>query len=89
MLAQHPRPTFSTQFWKKYAAEASRQQISVDVFSFSANYADLASIGALPKYTCGSLYYYPGFSAARDATKLQAELRHNLLRETGGLAPAV
>ncbi len=56
----------------------------MDVYSFGANYADLASLGALPKYTCGSLYYYPGFNAARDAAKLEAELTHNLTRETGG-----
>lgn len=79
----HPRANTNTQFWKKYAAEASRQQISIDAFCFSAAYTDLASIGALPKYTCGGLYYYPGFNAPRDAAKLEQELSHNLTRETG------
>ena len=27
---------------------------------------DLASLGALPRYTCGQLYYYPSFNARRD-----------------------
>lgn len=70
-------------FWKKYAAEASRQQISVDVFSFSKAFTDLASLGCLPRYTCGALNYYPGFNSARDAGKLTTELSHNLTRETG------
>lgn len=48
----HTHKNTHTQFWKKYAAEASRQQISIDAFCFSAAYTDLASIGALPKYTC-------------------------------------
>ena len=29
-------------------------------------YMDLASLGALPRYTCGQLYYYPAFNARRD-----------------------
>ena len=28
------------------------------------------------------LYYYPGFNAARDTTKLQYEITHNLTRRT-------
>jgi protein transport protein SEC24 len=70
-------------FFKKFAAECSRVQITVDTFVFSNSYCDLASISAMPKYTCGQVYYYPGFSAQRDATKLQAELGHNLTRLTG------
>ena len=31
----------------------------------------------------GSLYFYPGFSAPRDGTKLRNELAHNLRRTTG------
>ena len=29
-------------------------------------YMDLASLGALPRYTCGQLYYYPAFHPRRD-----------------------
>jgi protein transport protein SEC24 len=45
------------------------------VFAFGNTYMDLPSLGALPKYTGGQLYYYPGFVAERDAPKLRAELR--------------
>ena len=76
-------------FFKKFAAEASRAQVAVDVFSFARGPTDLASLAALPKYTCGQLYYYPGFNApdlnrpSRDARRLSAELRRNLTRPTG------
>ena len=76
-------------FFKKFAAEASRAQVAVDVFSFARGPTDLASLAALPKYTCGQLYYYPGFHApdparpSRDARRLAAELRRNLTRPTG------
>jgi hypothetical protein len=45
-------------------------------------YTDLASLGTLPKYTCGHLYYYPAFSPGRDGKKLGHDLRHNLTRPT-------
>ncbi|EFN54134.1 hypothetical protein CHLNCDRAFT_135519 [Chlorella variabilis] len=69
-------------FYKRFSAEASRFQICVDVFAFGSAYMDLPSLGALPKYTGGQLYYYPGFAAERDGPKLQAELSRNLARET-------
>lgn len=69
-------------FYKRFSAEASRFQICVDVFAFGSTYMDLPSLGALPKYTGGQLYYYPGFAAERDGGKLRAELRRNLSRET-------
>ena len=43
---------------------------------------DLASLGALPRYTCGQLYYYPAFHARRDQAKLGHDVRHNLARPT-------
>ncbi|GIL72053.1 hypothetical protein Vretimale_545 [Volvox reticuliferus] len=69
-------------FFKRYAAECSRVQITVDVFVMSMQYCDLASLAAIPRYTCGELYNYPGFMAQRDGAKLTAEIRHNLTRPT-------
>jgi protein transport protein SEC24 len=60
-----------------------RVQISIDIFSFSAAYTDLASLAALSRYTCGQLYYIPGFNIARDGVRLLAEIEHNLTRTTG------
>lgn len=58
----------------------------MDVFAFGSTYMDLPSLGALPKYTGGQLYYYPGFNADKDGGKLVAEITRNLTRETGGWA---
>ena len=69
-------------FYKRYAAEASRFQICVDVWAAGAAYMDLPSLGALPKYTGGALHYYPSFAADRDGRKLAAEVCRNLTRET-------
>lgn len=49
----------------------------------SAQNTDVASLAALPKYTCGHLYYHPRFIGQRDAPKLRAELHRNLTRPTG------
>lgn len=68
---------------KKLAAECSRVQIGVDLFSFAPAYSDLASLSTLAKYTGGQVYYFPSFGAQRDGVKLKADLTHNLLRETG------
>jgi protein transport protein SEC24 len=69
-------------FYKRFSAEASRFQICVDVFAAGAAFMDLPSLGALPRYTGGALYYYPGFAAERDAPKLAAEVARNLGRHT-------
>ncbi len=37
-------------FYKRFAAEASRFQICIDVFAFGATYMDLPSLGALPRW---------------------------------------
>ncbi len=42
-------------FYKRFAAECSKAQISVDIFSFSSQYMDLASMAALSRYTCGNV----------------------------------
>ncbi len=64
---------------------ASSELLMMHYVSCSQGYTDLASLGQLPKYTCGQLYYYPAYSHERDATKLQHELSHNLTRTTGAL----
>ncbi|MEW5302407.1 MAG: hypothetical protein WDW36_005198 [Sanguina aurantia] len=69
-------------FYKRFAAECSRIQLTVDIFSFNMQYTDLASISAIPRYTCGELYYYPGYSSQRDQVKLRSEIVHNLTRPT-------
>ncbi|RHY35320.1 hypothetical protein DYB32_000221 [Aphanomyces invadans] len=68
-------------FYRKNAIEFCRQQVSVDTFLFSPQYTDYASLGTL--YSAGQVFYYPGFTAAKDGDKFRAELAHTLTRETG------
>jgi protein transport protein SEC24 len=49
---------------------------------FPGQYADVASLAVLSKYTGGSVYLYPGFAAARDGVKFESELKHCLTRAT-------
>jgi protein transport protein SEC24 len=42
-------------FFKRFAAECSRVQITVDVFAASMQYMDLASLAAIPRFTCGEV----------------------------------
>ncbi|KAG2008235.1 protein transporter SEC24 [Coprinopsis cinerea AmutBmut pab1-1] len=62
-------------FYKTFAIECSRAQVSVDMFLFSTAYQDVATLAGLPHYTSGQTYYYPGFNAGRaeDALKFAHE----------------
>jgi Sec23/Sec24 trunk domain len=59
------------------------QAINASGCESSSEFTDLASLAALPKYTCGQLYFYPGFNPHRDEQKLSHELSRNLSRTTG------
>ncbi|CDZ97805.1 cpii coat sec24 protein [Phaffia rhodozyma] len=63
-------------WYKTFAIDCSRAQVSVDMFLFSATYTDIASLSCLPKYTGGQTYFYPAFNAAKseDAIKFSYEL---------------
>jgi len=71
-------------YYKNFALDCSRLQISVDLFLFSQNqFMDVATLGCMPQYTGGSTYYFPSFSSERDSEKLFHDLRENIVRETG------
>lgn len=65
----------ASPFYKTFAIECSRAQVSVDMFLFSSTYQDVATLACLPHYTSGQTYYYPTFNAARpeDAVKFAHE----------------
>jgi protein transport protein SEC24 len=70
-------------FYKSFAVECSKNQVSVDMFLFSSHYQDVASLSNLPRYTGGQTYFYPGWSAARteDAIKFAREFSDHLSSE--------
>ncbi|KAJ3516013.1 hypothetical protein NLJ89_g1396 [Agrocybe chaxingu] len=65
----------ASPFYKTFAIECSRTQVSVDMFLFSSAYQDVATLACLPHYTSGQTYYYPAFNAGRteDAMKFAHE----------------
>ncbi|CAG7922942.1 unnamed protein product [Penicillium olsonii] len=72
-------------FYKSFAVECSKAQVSVDMFLFSSQYQDVASLSNLPRYTGGQTYFYPGWNAARgeDAMKFACEFSDYLSSEIG------
>ncbi|GAM85599.1 hypothetical protein ANO11243_036060 [Dothideomycetidae sp. 11243] len=72
-------------FYKSFAVECSKTQVSIDMFLFSAAYQDVASLSNLPRYTGGQTYFYPAWNAARteDAIKFATEFSDYLSSEIG------
>ncbi|KFH43766.1 Protein transport protein-like protein [Hapsidospora chrysogenum ATCC 11550] len=75
----------ANSFYKSFAVECSKNQVSVDMFLFSSQYQDVASLSNLPRYTGGQTYFYPGWHASRpeDALKFATEFSEFLSSEIG------
>lgn len=75
----------ANSFYKSFAVECSKAQVSVDMFLFSSQYQDVASLSNLPRYTGGQTYFYPGWNTARteDAMKFAREFSEYLSSEIG------
>lgn len=78
--------TPSTDFYKKLALDCSGQQVAVDLFLLSGQYADLASLGCISRYSAGSVYYYQSYHHQHNplmVEKLEKELKRYLTRKIG------
>ncbi|KAF9346231.1 COPII subunit [Mortierella sp. AD094] len=66
----------ASSFYKTLAVECSKSQVCVDMFLFGSQYTDVATLSCLPRYTGGSTFFYPAFTAAKseDALKFAHEL---------------
>ncbi|KAI1319583.1 hypothetical protein F5Y16DRAFT_390768 [Xylariaceae sp. FL0255] len=75
----------ANSFYKSFAVECSKNQVSIDMFLFSSQYQDVASLSNLPRYTGGQTWFYPGFNAGRaeDAIKFASEFSDFLSSEIG------
>ncbi|XP_030001239.1 protein transport protein Sec24B isoform X2 [Sphaeramia orbicularis] len=81
---QHLGP--ATDFYKKLALDCSGQQIGVDLFLLSSQYADLSSLACISKYSAGSIFYYPSFHYIHNPAQLekfQKDLERYLSRKIG------
>ncbi|GFR98794.1 SEC24 family, member A [Elysia marginata] len=76
----------ATDFYKKLSLDCSAQQIAVDLFMLNGQYADLASLSCISKYSAGCVYYYPSFHTVRNpgmVDKFETDLRRYLTRKIG------
>ncbi|CAH3193392.1 unnamed protein product, partial [Porites evermanni] len=58
--------TPATDFYKKFALDCAAEQVAVDLFLLSGQYADIATLMCASKYSGGSVMYYPDFHAVRN-----------------------
>ncbi|KAI0463672.1 COPII subunit [Komagataella kurtzmanii] len=67
-------------FYKSFAVECNKSQVTVDMFLASSSYQDVATLSNLPRYTAGQTHFYPAWTAAReeDITKLSKEISNHL-----------
>ena len=72
-------------YYKKRAVAFTKYQICCDVFVFSEQYMDIATLADLSKLTGGQLFYYPGYSSSnkQHPHKLRKELTRCLTRTQG------
>ena len=80
---EHQLLVAEEKWYQERAVEFSSKQICVDTFLFSGQYTDVATLSSFPKYTGGSVYYYPNFNATHMGEKFEAELTRCLTRATG------
>jgi protein transport protein SEC24 len=75
----------ANNWYKSFAVECSKNQVSVDMFLFSSQYQDVATLSNLPRFTAGQTYFYPGWNAARqeDVVKIATEFGDYLSAEIG------
>jgi protein transport protein SEC24 len=72
-------------FYKSFAVDCSKQQVSIDMFLFGSSYQDVATLSNLPRYTGGQTWFYPGWLASRseDSIKFAKEFTSYLSAEIG------
>jgi len=75
----------ANSFYKSFAVECSKTQVSIDMFLFASQYQDVASLSNLPRYTGGQTWYYPGWNGSRveDVVKFASEFSDYLSSEIG------
>ncbi len=72
--------TPNSSFYKSFAVECNKSQVTVDMFLTGSSYQDVASLSNLPRFTAGQTHFYPAWSAnsVEDITKLSKEVSNHL-----------
>lgn len=82
---EHSLFSAAQSFYKSFAVECNKTQVSIDMFLLGPQYQDVASLSNLPRFTAGTTHHYPGWNAAResDVAKFSHELGEHLSQEFG------
>ncbi|CAB3244259.1 unnamed protein product [Arctia plantaginis] len=75
----------ATDFYKRLALDCSGAQIAVDLFLLNSQYADLATLSGMSKFSAGTVYHIPLFRASRQwqVEQLNRMLTRYLTRKIG------
>ncbi|XP_026328680.1 protein transport protein Sec24A [Hyposmocoma kahamanoa] len=75
----------ATDFYKRLALDCSGAQVAVDLFLLNSQYADLASLSGMSKFSAGTVYHLPLFKASRQwqADQLTRIFTRYLTRKIG------
>lgn len=77
--------TSNSSFYKSFAIECNKSQVTVDMFLAGSSYQDVATLSNLPRFTAGQTHFYPAWSAnsVEDITKLSKEVSNHLSMDIG------
>ncbi|KAF4526569.1 hypothetical protein B566_EDAN009585 [Ephemera danica] len=75
----------ATDFYKRLALDCSGQQIAVDLFLLNSQYADLATLSGISRFSGGCVHHFPDFNGAVALHKesLERSFRRYLTRKIG------
>ncbi|CAL1535614.1 unnamed protein product [Lymnaea stagnalis] len=76
----------ATDFYKKLSLDCSAQQIAVDLFMLNAQYADIATLACISKFSAGCVNYYPSYHSVKNlgmVDKFDTDFRRYLTRKIG------
>ncbi|KAJ8732247.1 hypothetical protein PYW08_014977 [Mythimna loreyi] len=75
----------ATDFYKRLALDCSGAQVAVDLFLLNSQYADLASLSGMSKFSAGTVYHIPLYRSSRawQAEQLSRMLTRYLTRKIG------
>lgn len=75
--------TSNNSFYKSFAIDCNKSQITVDMFLCGSSYQDVATLSNLAKYTAGQTHFYPAWNASsiEDINKFTKEFSNHLSME--------
>ncbi|VDK42061.1 unnamed protein product [Anisakis simplex] len=76
----------ATDFYKSLALECTGYQIAIDLFLLNTQYADLATLSEMAKFSSGCVHHYPGYRMNRNeiqVKRFQKQINRYLTRKIG------